>query len=135
MRGIVITIINGLFGSSSFIFLIFKWLYEGGMTLKMIFTIYTIISILWLRFKSFQSLPGQNFSKLHSELPSWQPFFCFFRTFLFMPRRITPFDIPSDYRFGLLGKRFLMIMKIYFSLLINSMEINPNASEVKYCLR
>ena len=115
IRAIVITIINGLFGSSSFIFLIFKWLYEGGMTLKMIFTIYTIISILCLRFKSFKSL----LRKIHSEMTNWQPFFGFFRTFLFMPRRITPFDIPSDYKFGVLGKRFLIIIEINVSLLIS----------------
>ena len=124
LRATVITIINGLFGSSSFIFLIFKWLYEGGMTLKMIFTIYTITSILWLRFKSLKFFTQTEFLE-NSLIDIFTTFLCFFRTFLFTPRRIYPFDIPSDYKFGILGKRFIIIILINSSLLIKYYRDQP----------
>jgi len=76
-RGIVITVINALFGSSAFTFTVFKIFYENGTKLETIFTIYTIISLS-----------------------------CFIRTFLFMPKRIIPFSIPEDYQFGVLGTAF-----------------------------
>ena len=84
-RAIVITIINGLFGSSAFMFTLFKLFYEHGTTLKTIFTIYTVISL-----------------------------FCFIRTFIFMPKGIIPFAIPEDYKFGVLGRALKTIL-FYFT--------------------
>jgi hypothetical protein len=70
-------IINGLYGTSSFVFLVFKWSYEADITLRSIFIFYTILSS-----------------------------FCFMRTFMFMPKKSIPFNIPSDYKFGYMGFGF-----------------------------
>ena len=72
VRAIVITVINGLFGSSSIVFVVFKQAYESGTTWKAIFLWYTLATL-----------------------------FCFFRTFLLMPKGIIPFVIPEDFQIGL----------------------------------
>jgi LAT3 family solute carrier family 43 protein 3 len=72
VRAIVITVINGLFGSSSIVFVVFKKAYESGTTWKAIFLWYTLATL-----------------------------FCFFRTFLLMPKGIIPFVIPEDFQIGL----------------------------------
>ena len=71
-RAVVITVINGLFGSSSIVFVVFKGGYENGLTWKAIFLWYTLATL-----------------------------FCFFRTFILMPKGIIPFLIPDDFRIGI----------------------------------
>ena len=71
-RGMVITILNGLFGSSSGVFLIFKMCYQNGISIQRIFVVYTFMSL-----------------------------FSFIRTFTLMPRRRIPFNVKSDYNFGI----------------------------------
>ena len=71
VRAVVITVINGLFGSSSIVFVVFKHAYESGMSWKAIFLWYTLATL-----------------------------FCLFRTFFLMPKNIIPFNIPEDFRIG-----------------------------------
>ena len=44
-RGLVITLMNGLFGSSSGVYLVFKLLYQNGIPLSTLFIAYTILSL------------------------------------------------------------------------------------------
>merc|ERR1712130_91884 len=68
----VITFLNGLFGSSSCVFLLFKYCYESGISIQTIFIVYSVLSL-----------------------------FCLVRTFFLMPRRTFPFNVRPDYQFGI----------------------------------
>jgi len=81
-RAVVITVINGLFGSSSIVFVVFKQAYENGATWKEIFLWYTLATL-----------------------------FCLFRTFLLMPKGIIPFIIPEDFQIGISSCKKLPIQE------------------------
>ena len=67
----MITLMNGLFGSSSGVYLVFKILYQNGIDLRTLFIAYTMLSIL-----------------------------CFVRTVCLMPKMTFPFTIPINYEYG-----------------------------------
>ncbi|XP_055013803.1 solute carrier family 43 member 3a isoform X2 [Boleophthalmus pectinirostris] len=70
-RSTVITLYNGAFDSSSAVFLIFKILYEQGVSLRTSFVALSLCSILHLT-----------------------------RTFLLMPRSYIPYPLPELYTYG-----------------------------------
>ncbi|KAL1023639.1 hypothetical protein UPYG_G00043860 [Umbra pygmaea] len=71
-RSTIITLYNGAFDSSSIIFLIFKVLYEGGVSLCSSFLILSICSIVHL-----------------------------LRTFLLMPSTHIPYPLPEGFTYGM----------------------------------
>lgn len=66
VRALVITLLNGLFGSSTFMFLLFKYLYTNGYSIQKMFLFYTIATSI-----------------------------CYIRTFTLMPKHSIPFDASS----------------------------------------
>lgn len=71
-RSSVITMMSGALDSSSFVFLMFKMLYDDGIELNTIF-----------------------------HVVAWCTIFLWVRTFLLLPRRHIPFPISKGYNFGL----------------------------------
>ncbi|XP_070684313.1 solute carrier family 43 member 3a [Pempheris klunzingeri] len=71
-RSTIITLYNGAFDSSSAVFLIFKVLYEQGISLRSSFLVLSMCSIIHL-----------------------------LRTFLLMPRTHIPYPLPQHYTYGL----------------------------------
>ncbi|XP_029999314.1 solute carrier family 43 member 3a isoform X2 [Sphaeramia orbicularis] len=71
-RSTIITLYNGAFDSSSAVFLIFKVLYEGGVSLRSSFLVLSVCSVIHL-----------------------------VRTLLLMPRSHIPHPLPHNYTYGL----------------------------------
>nr|XP_039273476.1 solute carrier family 43 member 3-like [Styela clava] len=71
-RSSVITMMSGALDSSSFVFLMYKMLYDEGVSLNTIF-----------------------------HVTAWCTIFLWVRTFILLPRNHIPFPIKKDYQFGL----------------------------------
>ena len=78
-RGLIITLINGLFDSSVLIFFVFKKIYEAGIELRVIVSVMTCLTIfLWLR--TFLLMPRKRISILTPEVRfkyGWEQWICF----------------------------------------------------------
>ncbi|XP_053548253.1 equilibrative nucleobase transporter 1 [Bombina bombina] len=82
-RSTIITLYNGAFDSSSVIFLIFKVLYQKGISLRIIFFSFSAFSILHI-----------------------------LRTIFLMPKKHIPYPVPKGYQYGLqCGKHYADVTK------------------------